>query len=313
MIKEIKISEEELESNFQHWVKSFDTEKVPDPDLKELVNLVFPTHTFGHIKTINGVPTFPHKKIFGIDEDPQGLLSDAYRLENRLFKASEQRRTMSSARVVGLDSYVFAYLSIHDPYYGRPSDTDIDINHRPFGIFLQKDVEMLPNCLPTRRDVNIYNGSNPTVEDLRKEFLNPLKTREYLGFEIANDEEHKGDFWHYYGKPSLLAMEDYYTSAWTKRIEYHYFEKILPEKFIAILWPIWQRNAVNPGILDWDESYYNIPKINTNFPNVKIITYEWDVADPEMCFLEASYYSTLYYNKYNIFPESAELAKKEFE
>ncbi|MEJ8841893.1 hypothetical protein WG954_05810 [Lacibacter sp. H375] len=309
MLQPIKITEEELSKNFQHWVDQFNPRTEPSTELTQNVSRLFTTHTFGYTKTVEGEIFYPYKNIFGIDIPAQGLLSDMYREINGLFEEKEKRRTMTAARAVGLNNYVFAYLSIHDPYYGRPGIEDTDMNHRPFGIFINKEIDIYPNCLPSRRDVNIYNISE-TVK-IRKEFTHPKKVKDLATYQVVNDNDHKGDFWHYYGSPEHCQNEIYTIEAWKKRIEYHYFEKVDPENIAAVLWPIWIKHVRKPGVMDWDESYYFIQQISLNFPNLKIITYQWDEADPEMCFIEASYFTAKYLMKYDTFPETVEIAKTE--
>ncbi len=303
----ITITDAELEQNYKHWLKQWATLADPDDNLKKLVASLFPTHTFGFIKTIEGVTTYPYMKIFGIGVPPQGLLSDAYREENKLYGKKEVKRTMTAARAVGLDHYVFAYLSIHDPYYGRPAKDEPDMNSRPFGIFISRDIEKRPGCLPSRRDVNIY--SDTEIAKTRKELLHPDATKLLAAYQVQNDSYHKTDFWHYYGSPDYCLKSSYSDEAWKKRIEYHYLSQVEPTDIAAVLWPKWQRNAKMPGVYEYDPSYYAISEINGKFPDLKIITYDWDEADPEMCFLEASYHTTKYIAKNNSFPDTAEIAK----
>lgn len=303
----IHITDDELEQNYQHWLKQWTTLNDPDEKLKNLIESLFPTHTFGFIKTIDGLTTYPYMKIFGIGQEAQGLLSDAYRNESDLYDKNEIKRAMPAARALGFDHYVFAYLSIHDPYYGRPTKDEPDMNSRPFGIFIRREIEELPGCLPSRRDVNIY--TNAQVTEMRRELLHPKKSKLLTAYQVENDSDHRKDFWHYYGSPDYCLDATYSDNAWKKRFEYHYLSHVKPSDIAAVLWPKWQRNVKTPGVYEYDPSYYAISQISGKFPDIKIITYDWDEADPEMCFLEASYHTTKYIVKNNSFPDTAEIAK----
>lgn len=323
-LEPIIVSEKKLTENFNYWKGKWNPLKQPPDQLKQLVNKTFPTHTFPYQKSILDENQIvkervkPYKAIFSAF-NPEGLLSDGFRTKSRHYKKGEAARTMNEARKFGLNNYVFAYLGIHEAYYGPDIKFCVDPpDLRPFGVFIKEDVETFPNCLPTRQDVNQFKGL--TRESFLRELIHPTQTRDLTALKVMNEVIHNEDFWHYYGSPEFLLQEEeseYRENAWKRKVEYHYFERLTIENIKAVLWPIWYQD-VKPGKIkgeydyEWSDTYYDLEKFRIQYPSLHVIPYELDDGDNAASFIEASYYTIRYYLEKSIFPINAEEAKRKF-
>lgn len=306
-LKRIQITPQALEENFNYWKSNWKDIKEPSDEVKNFVNSIMTTHTFPYEKIFtNDYKYKPYERIFLQSE---GLLSDGYRDANNLFEKKEPRRKMSRARKFNLNNYVFAYLSIHDPYYAK--NKTVKINCLPIGIFIKKDeeTEAFDFCLPTRRDID---EDNVYVDQLNliREFLSAKRVRELICYQIFNEKTHSNDPWHYYGTPNYWTDKNYAGNSWKYRAEFHYYERVEIEKIEAVLWPIWKRFKGSEKLLSNSELPLFILK--KDFPDCKFIPYELDLFETELSFIKASYNVISYYLKFDKqFPLTVEMAIKE--
>jgi hypothetical protein len=145
------------------------------------------------------------------------------------------------------------------------------------------------------------------------EFLYPADARLLMAYQLCNDDDHRAageqmdSFWHYYGNVKYwMEEEDYADNSWEKKAEFRYFGRVKPDDIAAVLWPVWQDGAGDSYLA----TYEALQEYAQKYPGIKFITYDLDLRDPEICFIEASYVALVYYlrNNYN-FPDNIPDAK----
>jgi len=229
------------------------------------------------------------------------LLSDQYREENRLFVEGEQRREMTVARKMGLDSYVFSYLGAHESYYGRDV-ANAKGAPRPIGIYLSPEVEKFPPHSASTRDA----GANAiqSIDEKKQELVNCRDARILAAYQVSNHKEHGGQVEHYWGDPKLIDDPDYRENSWRKKIEFHHYERVLIADFAAVLWPVWKADVVAPGVHEMSETVGKMLELKADH-NLIFIPYISDSRYSEKSFLQASIAVSRYFSKFGEYPADA--------
>jgi hypothetical protein len=293
------------------WLAKWTNPTVPSNDLILLFqDKLFTTHSFSFEKITPDGDVIPYETIFS-NSDKNGILSNGYR---KKVSINEDDNSTSRNIPTGLENYVFAYLGIHQPYYARKQDDQLGIHAKPFGIYLKNPTqhplaERYPFNHASRRDIG-----SPEVLTPSEEYLHSDKARHLMAYQVVNDPDHEKDdetssFWHYYGDVQNWKQGDYANNSWGKKAEFRFFEKLDLDCISAVLWPIWIENIKNDGDFELSKTHADLNRYTTAFPDIKFITYSLDLADPEICFVEASCVALKYFLKTGIFPDNIETAK----
>lgn len=266
-----------LRSNFAFWIGK---EKYPDSAARSSPALRVPTtHTFGAWRMDGArVAGRPYREIL-FDHGALKSDYDRYRGSKRT-SGPKLRRTMSDARSVGLDRFVFAYLGVHDAYYARSGTVDVPA----FGVFIKRVGEKFPQCHTTRRDLNSREAERPPD----REFLLPEHGRHWAGLQATHDPRHFGDFWHYWGSKKYLRRASYAQDAWTWKVEFHFHRRVEVANFDALMWPYEllarssgkKRRAIieEPGLRE----------LQARYPSCPVVLYQWSGSTPTICLIRAS-------------------------
>lgn len=303
-------------NNYTFWKSNMPSP--PDSSVVDMMNRVETTHTFAVERY--WIDSLGNKQMINLCElilksAPGGLISDAARVRVTPPGSSVPRRVMTRARQVGLDDFVFTYLGCHEPYYGASRDPDDDAYDAfpIFGLFIKRELERFPECNASRRDL----ASSESSPDTESEFLLPNDARVLAAHEVSNNPRHQGDFWHYWGcrryrnMGSLSERRQYVSQQWEWKMEFHFRERIEKLSFGAILWPI-EPMAIGAGTTRFTHLSEESDAFRRHFPEIDVVTYEWDQANSADTFATASEAVTRYFLRYNRYPRSAEDAIEEF-
>jgi hypothetical protein len=139
-----------------------------------------------------------------------------------------------------------------------------------------------------------------------------------MAYQLFNDSDHfstGGDefkrFWHYYGDIENWKNKesDYATNCWKKKAEFRFFEKVSVDNIAAVLWPIWLDSVIGEDD-KYSKTYEDVKLYSRELTGIKFITYDLDLRNPEICFIEASYIALEYFLKTNSFPDNIQIAKE---
>ena len=310
--KDFKIDEEVCKANYEFWIDKFHVSENKKDDLTNVLhntNRILPAHTFAYYKDGKCIL----KSIFGYNEKSRTFDSNCKGVVAKKFRTPDvpifgHMRTSSK---LSHDIFNFAYLGVHNPYHRSDDDHPI----RPFGLYLKKEVERFGYCHGSPCDIA---EENDLVDRqlLKRYYLLCQDLRTLKAIEIVSSNAII-DFWYYFGNPENWINDDNYSDNLYKRTgEFRYYNSIAPSDIEAILWPLYKDNVYD----DSDDSqeqfelYYAFKEVFSEL-GIKQITYDHDNGyqqDWEITLVEASYFCTKYYLKYNQFPSDANIAINEF-
>lgn len=255
------------------------------------------THTFPALKAWNSTAPEQLAVYESILFRDRALLSDKTRELEARFSTEEHRRRGLQWREAGLDSWVSAYIGVHDPYYSLGEDVPMPA----FGLFFASDAESLEVCLATRRDL----ASPEADEVLEHNFLTPAQTRELLRCETCIIDHHQGDFWHYWGSPQYWHSDlGYGPGMWKWKHELHFYDRLSLANIDAVLWP----SIVGANPTDEGREYSAVTTAGEQFraqwPRISVLYYDWSPVDPNRDFMEASYIVAKYAMTFGVYPPS---------
>jgi hypothetical protein len=316
VLKPIKITRKKMRANFDYWLSQWAKLENPDAEVVQLLkNNVYTTHTFPYRKKKGNDYIFPYKSVFS-DTLANGILSNGLRKQQNINPEDDKScRNIPS----GLENYVFAYLGIHQPYYAKEIEGQLGFIPKPFGVFITHSLngqsqEIFPHHHSSRRDVGKEN-EDVDQKKIENEYLLPEDARKLMAYQIFNDRAHKigktaNDwFWHYYGCPDYWQDNNYASNSWKKKAEFRFFEKIPIANIAAVLWPVWLDGHDENGEDIFSHTHEELTTYASMFPDCKFITYDLDLKDPEISYIDASYWATKYYLEFNRFPENVSIAK----
>jgi hypothetical protein len=274
-----ELSEEQLRRNYEaHLDRITNGREVIWPDFMAQFMQLEVTHTFGESV---------YERIFlNSNKDHSGLLSHEYRRNHGL---SNSRKPMGHAGLFGLDSFVFAYLGSHEPYYAN-IDTD-----PAFGVFISRRLESDNSSNATRRDLASPEISNKSQREIEKEFMLPEDARKIIALEI--ETVHRGDIWSYWGNPSADL-----SSMWKAKAEMHFLERVRVSDIRGIIWP----NKTVYSFYGYDNSKLTGEKQEfvRLYPHIHIYDYPWTPASGSRAFVNASCSVSRYFFINNKYPQS---------
>jgi hypothetical protein len=311
----IPLTETKLELNYNYWKELWTNITEPNSKISEWFNLkLCTTHSFPFVKKNPTGEIIPYQSIFS-DLPDKGILSNGYR---KLKNINPDDHNSSRNIPNGLENYVFSYLGIHQPYYSRVKNDKLGILSKPFGVFIKcplikPETEKFPHNHASRRDIGEEN-TEVDQSNIDLEFLLPRDARRLMSYQICNDQDHNrfNDqiecFWHYYGNMKYWSDNTYATESWKKKAEFRFFEKLDISDISAILWPVWIEGS--DGISEqYSKTHEDLQIYSKKFPNIKFITYDLDLTNPEISFVEASYIASFFFLENNKFPEDISIAK----
>lgn len=315
-LKPIPLKETELVSNYNYWMNKFNSPVIkPETSILSILReKICTTHSFPFTKNTPTGDVIPYETIFS-DLPDNGILSNGLREEKNINPDDDK----SSRNIPpGLKNYVFSYLGIHQPYYSRMQEDKLGLLSKPFGVFIKNpysnpDLEIFPENHASRRDVGKDND-DVDQKNLDFEYLLPRDARLLMAYQICNDHVHKvaidqiDCFWHYYGNKKYWADKDYADNSWKKKAEFRFFEKLELSEISAVLWPVWIHGSDEENE-EYSRTHDDVQVYSKKYPDIKFITYDLDLRNPEICFVEASYIALEFYLKNNKFPEDISIAK----
>jgi hypothetical protein len=272
----------------------------------QLSEAVLPCHTFAYEAL---------KQIFGYDESTKKFNKKQASLlsaKEKLLASGKKDYDpipahMSESIENGHDVFAFAYHGVHNPYHRKHDSPPI----RPFGAFLKRDIEIFSCVHGSPWDITVKNPmAEPDVNNgnIDKYYLFPEDLRKLKPIQIQKIPALRNDFWYYFGDPSYWQkIKGYGNKLYETAGEMRYYEKIIPDQFAGLLWPMWY-----PGTdTTVEDNNINLQiDFKIEYPEIPIINYALDKFENfVLSLVEASYYTQKYYVEKRYFPINAELAK----
>lgn len=316
----MEITDQVAKKNFDYWqskegiVDSF--EKEGELILDQL-RKVKGAHTIAYRKANGTKVEKPLFSIFGLqgngkfDRRKSAILSDSIR--------NGDGRHMKTARSLGLDQFVFSYVGTHLPYHREGDAPPVC----PFGIFV--NVLDFPESHGSPCDRSFASKTLERNEILNY-FLTPNDLQHLLANRILSDEYFEGDFWRYYGDYKKWHDTNYSLDHWKRLAEYCFYQRVMPNDIVAILWPVWEETALENGEYLPDELFEKIDEFKNEFPSIQVILYrpyqreitaknwsEINQRDWQFALVEASNLAQKYYSEFGVFPSDILQARAYFE
>jgi hypothetical protein len=292
------LTPDQLAENFDYWSSRLRKgQTVSQQSTPSFLLRMPPAHTWGY--RLRSQSDSPYKRFLYeiILFQDKALLAKTIRLKGGKPDTSTVGPT---ARLCGLDEYVFAYLGVHEPRYARD-------DFPAFGVFIKvsKVLESFPRCIASRRDLDSPERKKQQVP-IETHFLLPDHGRKLAELERISDPRHAADPWRYWS-----AFEYWNKNSWKWKIEFHYHERVGIDDFSAILWPTDPAHFTRmSGKNGETRSNRDVTRFLETYPQCTVIRYELDWSQQGDSLLRASTLAARHYDQKGIFPSRITMGGK---